>query len=110
VTTYFFGARWDAPVVDDAQQVTAPVGERCIACNEPIADGDRGLIRACVRMVDGEPVGSAEPVHMECDLRGVVGHQVGVCPCHGYGFDRAAGLLTLERVNAQRAERGLGPM
>lgn len=103
MTTHFFGERWDAPAVDDATQVPTPVGQPCLAeCGDVIAEGDRGFLRGVVRMVDGELVGSVEPVHAECDLRSVMGHQVGVCPCKGYGHDRAAARLVWERVGEMR--------
>lgn len=102
MTVLFFGERWDAPVVDDATQVSTPVGQPCYVCDEAVVDGDRGFVRPTVRMVDGEPTAAAEPVHAECDLRMVMGHQVGVCPCNGYGSDRAAGRLVWERVFGAR--------
>ena len=108
--TVFFGDRWDAPIVDDAEQVPTPAGQECYACGEQVAAGDRGLIRACARMVDGRPVAQALPVHTECDMLGVLGHQWGVCPCTGYGHDRAAGLELLARVNMFRAGRGQPPL
>jgi hypothetical protein len=111
VTTYYFGERWDAPLVDEAKQVPTPVGQTCYACGELIAEGDRGLMRGCMRLgEDGQPVGSIEPVHVECDLRSVLGHQMGVCPCTGHGSSRADALLTLDRLNAQRADDGMGPL
>ncbi|HCU49984.1 MAG TPA: hypothetical protein DGG94_09330 [Micromonosporaceae bacterium] len=111
MTTVYFGARWDSPLLDgDVRQTPTPVGQVCYACKEKIIEGDRGVVRGCVRMVDGKPVASAEPVHTECDLRDVMGHQLGVCPCNGHGIDRAAGRLTLERLNELRASQGMGPM
>jgi hypothetical protein len=111
MTTFYFGPRWDAPMLDeDAEQVPTPVGKTCYECGQAIAESDRGLIRACVRMVDGQPSASAEPIHVECDLRGIVGHEYGVCPCTGHGHSRADGLLVLERVNAGRATRGMDPL
>lgn len=105
MTTYF-GTRWDAPLVDDATQVSTPVGQPCQMCTSPIADGDRGLLMGCVRLVDGEQVGSVEPVHTECLLLDTVGHSFGVCGCTGAGRTRADGLRLLEVLNADRAARG----
>jgi len=111
VHTLFFGERWDAPMVDDAQQVPTPIGLACFNCTEPVVEGDRGLIRTVVRMVDGEPVGSAEPTHAECDLIGVMGHQMGVCSCTGYDTTtRAAAQVLWQRIGEERgrdlADRG----
>lgn len=111
MTTLFFGARWDAPMVDTAVQVPTPVGQACYVCGDPIADGDRGLVRGRIRTDgDGKPAGSAMPVHAECDMLGVIGHLYGVCGCSGHGSTRAAGLLLLERLNAERARQGRGPL
>jgi hypothetical protein len=102
----YFGEPWDAPLVDDATAVATPVGQVCYACGEQVAAGDRGLIRQVVRMMDGSPAGSVEPVHAECDLRAAMGHQVGVCPCTGYGHDRVAGRLVWQRVFGVRERSG----
>ena len=101
--TLFFGERWDAPVVDDAVPTPTPVGQVCYDCCEPVVDGDRGFVRVVARMVGGKLTGgSAEPVHAECDLRSVVGHDVGICPCTGYDRTRASAKLVWERVGQQR--------
>jgi len=60
VTTFYFGPRWDAPLLDEnAEQVPTPVGEVCFGCNEPIREADRGLLRSYVAQVDGEWVATA---------------------------------------------------
>lgn len=111
MTVTFFGERWDAPMVDGAEQVPTPVGRPCTACTERIEPGDRGLMRCCVRMgADGKPQGTLEPVHTECDMLGVIGHQYGVCSCTGWGHTRAAALMLLERLNARRQAHGMGPL
>jgi hypothetical protein len=98
----FFGQRWDAPIVDDATPVDTPVGQCCYDCGEPVSDGDRGFIRAVPRLGgDGEPVGSAEPIHAECDLRSVMGHTLGLCRCTGYPSDRATARLVWEMVHGR---------
>lgn len=86
-------------MVDDATRVPTPVGRPCLAeCGDLIEEGDRGLMRAVGRMAGGQLVGSIEPIHAECELLGVVGHQVGVCSCKGFGHDRAAARLAWERM------------
>lgn len=98
VITYF-GPRWHAPILDDARHAPTPVGHPCLRCREPIADGDRGFVRAVWRR-SGMPVDAAtlanpedlppdgvasiEPIHAECEAIGVVGHQYGVCTCTGW--------------------------
>lgn len=99
----FFGERWDAPVVDDAIQVPTPVGEHCLHCVEPIEDGDCGFVQAMADLgPDGEMVERRCFTHAECDLRGVLGHQVGVCHCTGYDASRATAKLVWQRVSEQR--------
>lgn len=83
----FFGERWDAPIVDPpSQQISTPVGEPCMWCEEPIQDGDRGVVMPCVEMVDDAPVARIRPAHMECNLRNSVGgiaHLEKRCRCYG---------------------------
>lgn len=101
--TLFFGERWDAPIVDHATQTKTPIGENCYACSEPIEPGDRGFIRGVVRVNgEGQPYGSTEPVHAECDMRGTVGHTVGVCHCTGYDDSRATAKEVWRRVGERR--------
>jgi hypothetical protein len=83
--TVFFGDRWDAPIVDLATRVVTPFGEPCMFCAEPIEPGDRGVLRLCVDLVDGETVTDTRPAHMECDLRSMLGdveHLEGRCACN----------------------------
>lgn len=102
MSTLFFGEPWDAPIVELATQVETPVGKVCYDCGEPVVKGDRGFVRAMGRLVDGEEVATVEAIHAECDLRGIMGHQVGVCPCTGYGSSRADAWLVWDRVEAMR--------
>lgn len=107
--TVFFGPRWDAPLLDDAEKVATPAGKPCMRCAEPIVEGERGLIRVAIRQVPGGAFeGSPEPIHAECDLIGVVGHTVGVCRCTGYDTStRAAARLAWQRIGERRG-RDLG--
>jgi hypothetical protein len=108
--TGYFGARWDAPMLDDAVEVATPVNWPCVGCDEPIQDGDRGLIRVAIRRGDdGAPYGQFVAIHAECDLRSVMGHQVGVCGCNGHGTTRADARLVWERVSKMRG-RDLGEL
>lgn len=115
MTTRYFGERWDAPLLDDdadVQQVPTPVGEPCYVCSQTIVGDDRGLMRGCVSMGDdGRPVGEMLWVHTECDMLGVLGHRYWVCSCSGYDTSsRGAALELLRRLNAIRAQQGMGPM
>ncbi len=101
--TLFFGSRWDAPIVDHARQVDTPVGEPCLSCTEPVEQGDRGLIRATI-VSDGNGgwTGAAAPLHAECDLRSVLGHQYSICHCTGYDDSRATARLVWQKVSEHR--------
>jgi hypothetical protein len=108
----YFGAQWDAPILGGATQVATPVGQSCLNCGELIEAGDRGLLRPYLSAPqhDGRPEASVEPVHLECELRAIMGHEVGVCPCHGYGSSRLDARLVLQRVNVLRAADQLGSL
>lgn len=70
-----FGDWTGAPIADEVPEIPTPVGEVCVHCVEPIAEGEAGL-----RYVNG-PV-----AHYECQLRGVIGgvnHILGRCTCCG---------------------------
>lgn len=95
----FFGDPWDAPIVDYAHsQGETPVGEKCLYCEEAIAEGDRGWYTAVLSA--GEP--RLAYVHAECEILGISGHSYGVCSCNGYGHDRAAAQLLWQRVGEHR--------
>lgn len=97
MTTVFFGERWDVPLLENATQVETPVGVDCLNCSEPVADGDRGLLRGA--FINGNPC--VVPIHAECDLIGVIGHLMGVCHCTGYDTSsREAARLAWERAQA----------
>lgn len=79
-----FGGKWDAPICESALEVPTPVGEPCMRCGEEIVEGEQGFMRMVV-----EPFGivtsySHQPIHVECDMVGIVGHLVGVCTCTGW--------------------------
>lgn len=114
MTTYFFGERWDAPAVDppDAVQVATPVGAVCYDCDEPIVDGERGFLRAVGRLDSRLGSGTVGAIHMECDMRGILSHSLGVCRCHTGREDtpREEARATLAALNERRAQRGEAPL
>lgn len=72
----YFG-HWDAPVVDEGEQVPTPVGQRCFyfACPSPvIEEGDNGLVLATY---SGNVV-TFEPIHLACMLATVAGPELGL--------------------------------
>jgi len=86
MTAQFFGEPWDVPAVEHARRVVTPTGEPCYDCGEPIEPGDRGWVRPYVRLQSGA---TPRPIHAECDLRSIMGHQLGICSCTGYETNRA---------------------
>jgi hypothetical protein len=123
--TYYFGQRWDAPLLDGRiQQLDAPVGHACLWCHQPIMDTDRGLFRAAISDQpgqDGQPgtAGTVEPVHMECDLRAALGNlthlqgrcgHIGDCNDQETGTWREQARAVLDHLNQQRAMQGMEPM
>lgn len=79
MTQLFFGTRYDAPIYEHATETDTPTGRPCYSCAEPIEAGDDGWVRAYLH---GDGRHTMEPIHRECDLLGVIGHNVGICPCH----------------------------
>lgn len=108
MATRFFGEKWDAPMADPpAEQVPTPVGQKCLWCDEPIVEGDRGILTGVVQMRNGVTVGNTEPVHMECQLRQVVGglahlQQRCLC-CSGDGGDPEEGMTRRDGARASLA-------
>lgn len=79
----YFGVAWN-PHIASLEQVSAPIGEDCGWCEEPIMEGDDGLTIPHVSETVTE-----KPYHQECFLRTIVGslaHQQQRCSCFG-GLD-----------------------
>jgi hypothetical protein len=110
----YFGEPWGVFALkkpDDARRVEAPIGDSCITCAEPIAEGDRGFVRtlrkpsSAIGGMDGRAaagfltVYEIVAVHAECEALTVVGHQFGVCACTGYDpTSRDSARLLWERL------------
>lgn len=124
VTVAYFGEKWDAPHLDEEPdkvvvQIPTPVGEICPLCEEPVNDGDRGLMMPFVTTVDGDWVGKPRPVHAECNLRQVLGspaHLMGTCRCSGHneppfaGTRREEAQVVVRIVNRRRQRNHQGPI
>lgn len=79
-----FGEPWDAPICEDAPRAETPVGVKCLWCQVPIEDGDRGILMAYMGAPDKEP--TRAPYHRECLMHSTVGspdHLDGKCTCRG---------------------------
>jgi hypothetical protein len=87
----WFGESWDAPVCDPRWHVDTPVGKLCDWCQEPVDEGDSGVVMGGMTLdADGIPAPVIVVHHRNCFLRqtlGSVGHQKGTCICHGVHRD-----------------------
>lgn len=91
MSRYWFGTHWGAPMLEDATKVSTPVGQPCLHCEVPIAEGDDGVL---MPVLDTKGARTA-PLHRECDLRmvvGSVGHQLKKCSCFGGHMDEPPGM------------------
>lgn len=82
----FFGERWDAPAFDDATEIPTPVGERCLDCDELIAEGDSGTMTPAIIKTEDGYGSEIRAQHIECHLRHFLGspaHIMGQCSCSG---------------------------
>jgi hypothetical protein len=66
----YFGDPWPSEVCEMSIQVSTPVGDSCVLCEEPIQDSDQGTFMGAIPL-NGHP--SYGPVHRECSLRAVLG-------------------------------------
>ena len=103
----FFGQRWPALFLDDAQRVDTPIGECCLTCDEPFVEGDQGMTMPYVyEGEDGKPEHRMAAQHRECLLLGVVGHLAGQCECFpGKGTTRERARAAVEWAEEMRASQ-----
>lgn len=89
-----FGDAWDAPVCDGTVEVDTPVGELCLGCGEVVSLGDQGFIHPYIH---GGGLSEDRPMHRECELLGVIGHNYDICRCTNYAGtnNRRIGALLL---------------
>ena len=70
---HWFGNSWGSALNDDCPQARTPVGWPCTHCDEPIAEGDQGIIYS-----------NAPVAQLDCFIRGTIGsvaHQLKTCSC-----------------------------
>lgn len=104
-----FGDWKGIPRGNDAQFVSTPVGERCLVCEELVADGDLGEIMH-VMGHDGDEVRPVHrPAHRECMLLCIIGHDFGICRCTNFGGQPSirAAALELLRVSGEQRYRNM---
>lgn len=101
---HYFGPPWNAPFIDDAEQVSTPVGEECLTCHEPIAEGEQGVVMPHIHLgEDGKTAVRDAAQHRECMLLGLLGHLAGQCECfEGKGTLRERGRATVAWTEAMR--------
>jgi hypothetical protein len=95
-----FGPKPWGPALDGAPMIPAPIDDCCLYCNEPIAEGDSGVMLG--RFVR----------HRECLLRhivGSVGHQCGTCSCYGGAYEDPPSMTKRQAARAavEFYERGM---
>lgn len=59
----WFGISWGAPVNDDRTHTATPVGDLCAHCQQPVQEGERGLILPFMGGPDDPP---ELPYHLRC--------------------------------------------
>ena len=74
----WFGDTWHAPINDTVLHTETPVGELCLRCEVPIAEGDSGLILPHV----GKFAATENPFHRQCffeetGIAGIVAEEEG---------------------------------
>lgn len=79
----WFGESWNAPMNDESERADVPVGTKCLLCNKPIAETDKGIITACSPSIWGswdlQTDGWVYRVcsyHLLCWYREVVGGEI----------------------------------
>lgn len=90
-----FGPPWG----HDGEVVPTPVGEKCLWCEEPVVEGDRGVVTPFMD-TDGQREAAQ---HRECLLRsifGSVGHQLKRCSCFGGTEEDPPGATRREAAKA----------
>ena len=111
-----FGEPWEAGMCEGATVAPTPVGRPCLYCDEPIDEGDQGVLHTVLFLHgnDGEPI--TEPLHRECDLRmslGSIGHLTMRCACEGGDYEDPPGMTSRQAallVKAWVDEHGPNPV
>lgn len=68
----WFGEHWGAPVCDECERCSVPVGESCLQCGKPIAATDSGFETPLVTGTPRAPAVSNCYWHLTCMLDHVV--------------------------------------
>lgn len=79
----WFGKNWGAPICASEDRVATPVGTPCLDCNEPIAEGDQGVVMPFTDVVDDVIVSRLVANHLDCFLKSVLPHGPDCERCRG---------------------------
>lgn len=81
---WWFGTVWNSPLLREGYEIRVPVRTKCLGCNKPITESDRGAVTPCSarvwgywEMQFGEYVYSVCSYHLSCFLEEVVGGDIG---------------------------------
>lgn len=69
----WFGESWGSHVCEHDVHAETPVGDKCVKCEEPIKEGDQGLLIPCLYLGDS-PSDDLPPdavYHIDCFIRSV---------------------------------------
>ncbi len=80
---------------DGETQIETPIGRVCTWCDEPVVEGDYGVINRADQLI-----------HYECMIRsacGSVGHQMHKCSCYGGTEEDPTGMTKREAAKAAAA-------
>lgn len=81
--TQWFGKSWGAPCCEEDEHVATPLWAKCSRCQEPIRDGDQGIVMPLVSMVGDAYTGTLIAYHLDCFLGGILPHGPECPRCRG---------------------------
>lgn len=104
----WFGEPWPSESMraevcsSEDQRVQVPTHKSCLYCDEPIAEGDRGMVMPAVKTKDRQTYETTlEAAHAECFIRMTVGslrHLNRTCTCYGGDDSRPDGMSPREEA------------
>lgn len=58
----WFGKSWGAPINEDTEETSVPLGERCMHCGKVFQEGDQGLTMPRRGGAEGQEIAG----HLDC--------------------------------------------
>lgn len=77
--TQWFGKSWGAPCCEEDEHVATPVLSLCARCQEPILEGQQGVVMPLVDCGRATTIAK----HLDCFLRGILPHGPECPHCRG---------------------------